>query len=153
MKIKYVLLFLIITSLLTSSTIIAQTTPKSSPKGNYNLEVILSPGRHILPRIHAEATYATFEVTVMNQGPETSDNYTLNFHIKNLFSPNPGISYDQTWYEGTLDSNRGRGHPITIRCVCSNTLLSIYRARASIDSSDNKIVDNIASFYYIVLEN
>ena len=149
MKIKYALLLLIITLLLTSTTIIAQPPPK----GNCNLEVILKPGRYILPHVYAEAKFATFEVTVMNHGPETSDNYTLNFHIKELLSPTPGISYDQTWYEGSLNANQGRGHPITIRCVCSNTLLSIYRAQASIDINDNKILDNIATFHYIVLEN
>ena len=155
MKIKYFLLILTTTILVTSSTIIAQTNQPTVPTQtkDYNLEVTLTPGRHILPRIHAEATYATFEITVMNQGPESSDNYTLNFYIKNLFAPNPGISYDHTWYEGILDLNRGRGHSVTIRCVCTNTILSIYRARASIDITDNKQHDNQASFFYIVLEN
>lgn len=153
MKIKYFILILTTTILLTSTPIIAQTHNPATQTGDYNLEVTLTPGRHILPRIHAEATYATFEITVMNQGPDTSNNYTLNFYIKNLFSPKPGISYDQTWYEGTLDPNRGRGHPVTIRCICTNTLLSIYQARASIDINDNKLLDNQASFFYIVLEN
>ena len=153
MKIKYLILILITTLLLTTTTIIAHKQNHINQTGDYNLEVTITPGRHILPRIHAEATYATFEITVMNQGPETSDNYTLNFYIKTLFSPNPGISYDQTWYEGTLDPNRGRGHPVTIRCICTNTVLSIYQARASIDIIDNKILDNQASFFYIVLEN
>jgi hypothetical protein len=130
--------------------------------GNFNLVQQLNPTRIISPRIYLSGialgndNIVTLDAYVINEGPDDSSNFTLEFKLTRIFGRDSGELYDVEVGEyGSLNSGYRRHVYLNIECRVTNNFfnfgINVYEAQITNTADDLKSDDNIASFIFIVI--
>jgi hypothetical protein len=173
MKMKYIAV--LICMLLTGTAILPvsgmvknEISESSNPSkaacvnGNFNLVQQLNPTRIISPRIYLSGNIlgnnniATLDAMVINEGPDDSNNFTLELKLTRIFGLYSGVLYDVEAGEyGSLNAGYRRHVYINLECRVTNNFfnfgINAYEAQITNTADDLNSDDNIASFIFIVI--
>ena len=120
--------------------------------GNYNLVQQLNPTRKLFPRIYSSGAVATLDAYVINEGPDESSNYTLQFKWTRIFGSPSGtlLDYEIGEYK-PLKPGHGQHLYLNFECGISGIFINVYKAQIINTAADLNPNDNIASFIYVVI--
>lgn len=112
--------------------------------------------RRVLPRIYLEGRNATFEIWVINDGPEDCNNVTVNLSYTTLFSPfvdKPWATKYDEFEMSLIPAGKSLGKYIHHHCgsIGPIGLGAVYKITATLDIDDIKPSDNSDSFIFIVI--
>ncbi len=121
-------------------TIAIATTNSNS---NYNLKVKIKNTR----LLYNSSTNLCFSVNVSNEGPDSSDNYSVRIETRTLISFGKLM---RTWFTWTGMQRTYTGSPIAPNdyektlVYCANSGPGCYLVRAIVNSKDTNITDNVS---------
>ncbi|UCF11649.1 MAG: hypothetical protein JSW06_06260 [Thermoplasmatales archaeon] len=118
---------------------------------DFNIKVKVKPGRRVLPRIYSEDIWIFFNVGVINDGPNISSAYNVEFTITSIFGQSKGKEdYREEWTWGPNLPNTGMGRYIQY-FTNSRGFFEVWKAQATIDVDDANPDDDTSSFVFIVV--
>jgi len=164
----FVCMLLIATVLPASGMVKNEISESSNPSeaasvnGNYNLVQQLNPTRSIFPRIYLSGTLlgnrniATLEAYVINEGPDDSNNFTLELKLTRILGHYSGVLLDVEVGEyGPINAGYRRHVYLNLECWVTNNFINfginVYEAQITNTADDLNPDDNTASFIYIVI--
>jgi len=155
----FVCLFMMTSSVLPAAGLFTNTSLKNSnsnviisQNGNFNLVQQLNPTRTLFPHIYRPGSVATFDAYIINEGPEKSDNFTLQFKWSRIFGGITEVIFNGKWGEfGPLNPGYRRHVYLNFECWINGMGINIYELQITNTVDDLNSDDNIAKIRYIVI--